>query len=363
MEPYLFGPTGDYLRTFGPLQQTLKAARVAMWTMHWQMRGLAAANPHLSDAALTARFAEGSGVTGSDFGESFVRKDWPEVDSELSRVLLVDVVAHYEGFCEAIGRTLAEGPAGGDARTLATQLQRPSVSGQQLGISDVVKRVRAAGLERRWRTSVGSRMRARGQVTQHLDDRMLVYRSFKEARNAIAHSGGRATDRSVSAHAACAAVQAEALDMKVLPQLPQSSLGARVELTWYGVIGLADMLRRTVLAVDGALSDTTTGSAESARRFREDPAARDEEFGGRVQWDAAGNWLVAQDDNDRRSIVRGVLGRLIGIQPGLDPEAVIPVLEEHGVLLRLPNRRSRRKVPPDGSTLAAGTTSSEDQEL
>jgi len=370
----MFTASADYLSSYGPLQQTLKAARVAMWTMHWQMRGLQAAVPSVSDRELTGRFAEGSGVNGADFGESFVRRDWADIDAELTRILLVDVIAHYEGFCESLGDAVGKhqrqikGPdvAQSDAptsaelaqvlegqlkadrkatRKLSDQLQFPTEAGSDKGISAALIALRAAGLERTWRTTIGTRLRQQGPVTGFLDARMLVYRAFKEARNAIAHKGNRAGEQVVSSYTAYTMVQPADLGMQVMPELPSTSLGERINLTWYGAIGLADMLRRTVKAVDGALADTEIATLELASRFRQDSSLHIVDLPGKIRRDKAGNWLVADSDADRSKAVRaGLFHLLADLELSKVEPVVTPVLRSKGVLLAAPNRAQRKRA-------------------
>src|SRR5829696_8920977 len=101
-EQYLYSSSGDFLRTYGPVQQTLKAARVAMWSMHWQMRGLMSVNPSLPTHKVSEHFALGSDVTGIDLYEFFARRPWEELEAQITRLLLMDVIAMYEGWSESL---------------------------------------------------------------------------------------------------------------------------------------------------------------------------------------------------------------------------------------------------------------------
>src|SRR5207253_1495520 len=82
------------------------------------------------------------------------------------------------------------------------------------------------------------------------DDLLRVFRVFKEIRNSISHSGGRATQQAVAAYAAASGVTAASTRMprRPLPAAPVE--GNQVRVTLEQIFDFAEVIARIVTTLD-----------------------------------------------------------------------------------------------------------------
>jgi hypothetical protein len=142
--------------------------------------------------------------------------------------------------------------------------------------------------------------------------RMRVYRVFKEARNSISHQGAMASGELCTAHSDYLGITSNDLGMRVVPTFTAPVLGTPVDLSWRGIIGLADMLRRVVVDVDHSLMDTKSAELDLAERLRSDRTAPDRHH----RWSkvSGGPWIVVRDqlETGQRQVF-GVVKKLLNI--------------------------------------------------
>lgn len=273
-----FGATASFLAEFGPVQQVIKVARVAIWNLQWQAKGLVSARPGIDARTLEGRFVHGSDVTGIDLKKTVVNTNWDSLDQQTSRLLLTNIVALYEGWCHEIARAFIEHGFIGAGRQRAIQdsLQWPDfyAGRSRPGIISAIDELEsAAGRSTRMEALLRA-VQPSPIDTSKFAARLTVYRAFKEARNSLAHQGGVVGEVLERAHSACAGINPGDLGMRVVPAISAPvAIGSPVSLIWDGVIGFADMLRRLVVDVDHCLMFTKAALLEVAMRLRHDPLA------------------------------------------------------------------------------------------
>jgi hypothetical protein len=272
-----FGATANFLAQFGPVQQVLKVARVAIWNLQWQVKGLVDARPGIDARTLEGRFVDGSDVTGIDLKKTVVNTEWNSLDQETSRLLLTNVVALYEAWCHELIKTFVDhgfiDPK--KHRPMQDSLQWPDsyLGREKTGITDVINTLRTAGGESAGMKALLQTVQPHPVEMATFPPRLHVYRLFKEARNSIAHQGATSSAPLLTAYNACTEIRPNNLGMRVVPEFTEPTLGTPVSLSWNGVIGLADMLRRLVVDVDHCLMFTNAAMSDLASRLQSDPNA------------------------------------------------------------------------------------------
>jgi hypothetical protein len=272
-----FGATANFLTQFGPVQQVIKVARVAIWNLQWQTKGLVDALPGIDARTLQGRFVDGSDVTRIDLRKTVVNAAWESLGQQTSRLLLTNIIALYEGWCHELAETFADHGFinSSTQRAIQDRLQWPdSYAGRtRPGIISAINALESAGGKSPGMEALLRSVQPSPVATSRFAARLCVYRVFKEARNSIAHQGAIASESIGQAHQACSDVKPQDLGMRVVPALSEPLMGTPVSLSWDGVIGLADMLRRLVVDVDHCLMFTNAALLDVASRLRRDPLA------------------------------------------------------------------------------------------
>src|SRR5579875_287134 len=272
-----FGATSKFMAQYGPEQQMLKVARVAIWNLQWQVSGFVAAKPTIDPKILTGRFVDGSDVEGIDLRASVVDTPWEVLDYQTCRLLLTITVALYENWCHELCKSfqLSGIIVSANKRKYEDGLQWPDPYPGHSGmnISSVITNLTSNDGVSPGMTHIANRVQSTQVNVSTFSPRMTVYRMFKEARNAIAHQGGVATKRLCTAYNECTSIVPADLGMRIVPSLDTPALGRHVQLSWRSIIGFADMLRRMVVDVDHLLMSTQTAMQDLSLRLRGDPLA------------------------------------------------------------------------------------------
>ncbi|WP_437925699.1 hypothetical protein WMF37_42725 [Sorangium sp. So ce291] len=103
---------------------------------------------------------------------------------------------------------------------------------------------------------------------QKLESLLKCYRYFKECRNAIAHRGGVADDKTVSAYDEFDKLDHENLGVNEKPRAIQPILGHPVRLELRGVVGLGDVVMRIITTLDAELARSHGAEKEFVEQWR-----------------------------------------------------------------------------------------------
>ena len=99
-----------------------------------------------------------------------------------------------------------------------------------------------------------------------------------------------------------------------------------------------------MLQVDRALSDTQDAVLEVAHRFRSEEQLRPPPIDGRVQWTPDGSWMVTRFEQQLRAVMTDAIARLLDKHGCVDVDAVTTSLVVHGLVLDLPDKKTRRRT-------------------
>lgn len=303
-----FSATNDGLAEVTKLFDFLWPTTVALWNLRWQVQGFLQAVPSASEEALAARFASESGVHGAALRRTCVTSTWAGQQEQFASFLLGSLCATFEAWCDDIARPFnVNGKA----------LQFPSdPADPNRGIGPALAKMRAftsSSLQGAFRPAL---IKSPAYALPQLENLLRCYRYFKEVRNALMHSGGRATARTSEAYLLFAPVATPiALGLKEVPEHTPVSVGAKVKLSLRGVVGLSDALRRIMLTVDAELTETT--AAEDEMKARSAAVRR--------------RHLPADPARRRKAIVKLLAGEF-GFPRPSDPDVVGQFLKRQGTL-------------------------------
>jgi hypothetical protein len=262
----MFDATTSFFREFTRVNDFAQVCATSVWTMRCQVKGFFAeagfySNPshRPKESDLRSRFLAGSGLTRTNFRSLVDGQTWPEQSSILAEMTLLALMSLFEGWCDSIGEEVKLGKQNRDG------LQWPSYSayprnnraGNPLpGIGEALHSGRATISGIMTTCFYPVYIRDRQYSLAHLDGLLICYRYWKEIRNALAHAGGRATDRLINEEARLNALTPAELGLAQIPKLDLLTLGQDITLELTDVLGFGDVLHRIAVTTDAELSET-----------------------------------------------------------------------------------------------------------
>jgi hypothetical protein len=243
----------------------------ALWNTRWQVGGYLAAVPDASKEDIDSRFVRGSGIRGVNAKRTFVEQTWDEHREELARVALVNTVALYEGWLADLTKSFSGGNRARELQFPSIGVQGRKARGVRDALADMTKAVSPAML-----SDITPILRAQTVYRgKELDELLLIYRYFKEARNALVHAGGLATAELVKTYGQMQAVTVTSARLTEIPQHTPPVLGQPQELSLRGVIGFGGVIFHIVATIDAELSQTKAAEREFVERFKQKHGVRD----------------------------------------------------------------------------------------
>jgi hypothetical protein len=239
----------------------------ASWNMRHQVAGYLAVVPAASDLELKGRFIAGSKISGVNLKRAFVERSWDDHLNWFSDNLLTSLFPLYEAWADDILHELAM-----PVSKLAAEMQFPSgatkllPSGKRtkpkIGVGGVIAQITRASSPFTTSNVYPRLAKNNGYSFPELENLLVAYRYFKEARNCRIHSGGRASDDAVDAYNAFALVANEkAINVKKFHPPTPVVKGAAVTVDLRSVVGFGELLMNIFATLDAELA--RCGSAEN----------------------------------------------------------------------------------------------------
>lgn len=275
----VFEPTADAFSEIEASHDLLWCAAISIWNTRAQVVGLRSMAPNIDQATLAARLAAGSGLVGSNAVTATDRYTWEHQLAELAMLRLLQVMAYYEGWLEAVASRLL--PASQVRSWIRRMTFATKYRGalQDLGVS--------RGMQALYKGSRPHNFR----IDQALEPAIVCIRYFKEVRNAMVHTGRRATTGVLRTQAELdGAIKSGTLASAYRPPqyLPVTSIGERVIVTHHGAVGLTGLVQRVLATLDAQIAMTAFGETyyrekwvakNRIRALPADPARRERQLG------------------------------------------------------------------------------------
>jgi hypothetical protein len=240
-------------------------SEVALWNLRWQMAGFSSMSKGVTQPLISAKFADHLGRKGSNAYSLILQRSWKESEATLNQMRLLSVFSIYEAWADETSQELGLSASKHSKWKDLVQAKRPALlSAPRRSIGPII------GPNYRQMADVARRCRSSSiYMPSRLATLGLCYRAFKELRNAMAHAGGTATLRTVTAvnnyHSALKYWKGIT---KSPPAIGSLSVGDVVEVSDYSVVGLAEVLRIQIFTFDGMVSGSRAAYDASVAHFQ-----------------------------------------------------------------------------------------------
>lgn len=203
-------------------------------------------NPNINDSDLKKLIDPNNLVHGVNYSRAFIETLWDTQEELLAWVLLNNLFAIHEGWAQ---RLYDDAFSCGhyDERTFVKKLEYDGLSGNLSGYF-VTRSKTSIALE----SAFFQVYKTESKLDfSKLDNYMLCYRFFKEARNCYMHHNSLASPQLVNAYQAFFPVATTSdLGVSEVPAHIPPVLGQRVQLQLRGVIGFSQLVRRIIIISD-----------------------------------------------------------------------------------------------------------------
>ena len=192
---------------------------------------------------------------------------WEDQQSYLARILLIEIMSIYEGWCSRIRHSVGL-PAGRIRKNFEKWIQFPDTDSAGIATNEGIGRALAevnSGLSPFLTTCMVPSLRrvskCGSQGVVHLNRYLIVYRYFKEMRNCISHSNSTVSSLAVDWHKRASALSPTDLGIKEVPRMLRPIEGDPAVLSLRGVVGMSDVIIRLLTTLDAELAGV--GAAET----------------------------------------------------------------------------------------------------
>ena len=213
----------------------------AIKNLRWQVNGYYHEMDVKQNTKLSAHFVDSEDITNRpNLYRTCIEQSWEQQEFSISRNLLTNIFALYEGWIETILPQLSDDDISakkfqfpGTARATLAFMQQHENTALVDAYHDVYETKNSSS------------------KLCHLENYLKVYRYFKECRNCIIHSGGRTNDKLISDYHDVAGITAADLDVAEVPEMtPVTAVNELVKLTLRGVVGFSQIVIKLVEVLD-----------------------------------------------------------------------------------------------------------------
>lgn len=234
----------------------------SIWNMQWQVKGYRAQMPLATTDEMGGRFLSGSGIKNVNF-KQLEQTSWSDMQAWFAKLLLSESCSLFEGW---IASALDELQIPESVRKLTTRnsldkrLQFPSTfdasgtatGGLQKALDEIHAPAKSAAMQTSFQVPLAASTK---NAKAHVENLLVCYRVYKEARNCFTHHGGRATKTAVDAYAKYTVETAISLGLKEKPIMsPILNIGDPIQLQLRGVVGFSDVVLRLIHTLDVELA-------------------------------------------------------------------------------------------------------------
>lgn len=237
----------------------------AIWNLRWQVAGYVSASPAATDSELAGRFVAGSDIRGANLRRSCIDSSWEDQQQEFARFLLFEFCSLYEAWCEGTLNEL------GAAASLSKHLQFPTTftnGAPSKGLRHAVNSVVQGGSPIMAGAIYPAIATNKKNSPLHIEQLLVCYRYFKEARNSLVHAGGSTSNHFVSAEAAYIQLTPAQVGLKEVPVINGHTAGSPIKISLRGVVGFGDIVLRLVSTLDAEFSKSPGAEHAFLQRWR-----------------------------------------------------------------------------------------------
>lgn len=238
-----------------PLNASLRFTRGAI-------ANLITNNPDANDTDIQMMIDPKNNVHGVNYSRAFIKTEWDVQEENLAWLLLNDLFAIHEGWAQRLYEDIFISYHYTDK--FVKNLEFPGLANKFTQYF-VAKGKHSVALDNAFFDTYASKS---GFDFSKLENYMLCYRFFKEARNCYMHHNFVASQKLIDAYNDFLPI-ATITDLSVteVPLIIPPILGEHVQLSLRGVIGFSQLVRRIIIITDINLLRTTAAEKEFFERI------------------------------------------------------------------------------------------------
>ena len=254
--------SGDHLKSYRYFFDSTKTASAqitdlfdfiwptvtAMWNLRWQVSGyLYVGGETITKEELNKRFVNNEKFNRPNLYRSCIEFNWDKQKADFSKIILINLFAYHESWIENILEEL-----GKNTKTRQKNLQFPSLPGKD-GILEAINELKTHQSVPIINAFYSIYSGNKKYSFSKLNNLLFAYRYFKECRNCLMHSGGKASQRLVDAGIKYDSLSASDLNMEHKPDFILFSLNDPVQLKIEGVVGFTDIILQIITSCDAEI--------------------------------------------------------------------------------------------------------------
>lgn len=213
----------------------------ALKNLRWQVNGYYHEMNVKQNAKLASRFVDSEDKTNRpNLYRACIEQTWEQQEYSISRNLLTNIFALFEGWLEMILPLLGISENKSKDFQFVNTARTMIVSMQQNPNATLVDAFYNVYVAKNCSSQLA-----------HLENYLKVYRFFKECRNSIIHRGGKTDQRMVDAYNDTIGLTAIDLDVAELPEMfAVSAVNENVKISLRGVVGFSQIILKLVEVID-----------------------------------------------------------------------------------------------------------------
>lgn len=266
----LLDASRNFKRQLTALNDFMLPCAAALWNLRWQVRGYLEESPSVTQQELLGRFLAGSGIGGANLPRFSVEHSWEQQREVLARLVLTNQVTLFEMWQSELPglsdheRTQVPHTSAGTGRW--NDKSRTWITGKE-GWPDILDNMHLdPQLERCFPPTARSDEPIR---LQDVDQLILAFKVFKEARNCLVHGGlgSLKGEQTCLRYSAFPPLRVSRSAKKPPLRVPQIRDGALVVVDFTMVTGFMAVLLAIVATTDAVLgvSDSIGGAVLEGR--------------------------------------------------------------------------------------------------
>ena len=212
--------------------------------LRWQVRGYYEECSIDNNTRLTSKFVEPEDKSNRpNLYRMCVEESWADMEYRIAKNLLTNIFACYENWAASICKALQL------PRDACKWLQFPNTT--RNNYQSVLNYMAGRGNQDIITAFYDTyKTKNRNYNINKLNNWILLYRYYKECRNAIIHNGGQTTQNLINAYNSVCQFTAQDLDVEESPNIIQTNIGDPIQLSLRSVVGFSEIVLKIVSTLD-----------------------------------------------------------------------------------------------------------------
>lgn len=277
-----FEASKDALNSITYIFDFIHSVNVSMRYTKHEVEKIVQSNPSYENSQIKKIIDPEEKVHGVNYQKTFLEEPWDVQEEKIAWLLLNNLFAIHEGWSQRLYYETFQNF--GYPREFIKNLEFPKLSNR---IATFFVTPDKESLPMKEAFFGKYKLNSKIDFTK-LDNYMLCYRAFKEARNCFMHENFVASQNFIDAYNRYIPVATKTLlNVKEVPVFPTPSLNSPIKLSLRGIIGFSQIIRNIIGIMDIYLLQTKAGEREFLNRTtnlaREKLSNNEEESKNRIK--------------------------------------------------------------------------------